>query len=124
MSSRSQGRLPEDCCRKICKAADCRLDFNSPQYRSFTKAFRLRNLLVHGHTQTVSDTWSVACKGADVLSALGVDREKELKGMIPTTVVADCEILVRQIQAAAGWKDDPFAVASRGISGTPALTRR
>ena len=85
-------------------------------YHSFQKAFRFRNLLAHGRTETVHGSW-IEREDIEGPRRQPEDEWEKLCNLNSARhILDDIEALAREIHKAAGYTQDPFESLGHGGS--------
>jgi hypothetical protein len=90
--------------------------FGRRPYQSFTFVFRLRDLLAHGRTATVTGTWSGGTEGASKFNKLFAEWQKHCTPKEARRRFEDGVAIVTELHTAAGLGRFPFAALERGLA--------
>jgi len=106
--------MPGEKLHVLLRAMAYKPDLRRRPYQSLGVVFKLRNLLAHGRTTTVSGVWRRSDRRHT--SPLTTEWEKRCTSVEARLRFEDCESVVRELHRKAGYKRDPFRILAWGSS--------
>jgi len=102
--------------KRVAAGAGVRISFNGSPYRSYLRAFAIRNQIVHGRTTRVDGAWSSDLEGNSGEDTLNADWMQECTAEKARHLFDNVEVLIRQIHACIDPAEDPFLTLNEGGS--------
>lgn len=100
----------------ICACIDLQDIKGKTAYHSFHRAFKFRNLVAHGRSETVRGSWIERRESENPREYPETEWEKLCTVKTAKTVLSDVETLVRLLHKKAGLGGDPFGSLGHGMS--------